>query len=138
MARSDAATASTQPYTTSSIAAGDARRKPRRIALREPALRWSVPALVILFLLTVGGGALFHILEMRDRALAAKSESLDLVAARLAQDLDGLAAATPAESASSIATAYVQGNLPEAASANGRGLMVADQQGRIVAMTGTG
>jgi two-component system cell cycle sensor histidine kinase PleC len=101
-------------------------------------LRWSMPVLIAVFLVIVGGGTLFHILDMRQRALASMSESLELVAARLALDIDRLAATAQADTAAAAAANVIRGELPIEASARGRGFIITDRDGRIVAATGTG
>lgn len=136
MARSDAATVSARPYSIKTITEAASRPDRQKLTLGEPALRWSVPALIAIFVLIAGAGSLLHIFEMRDRALAGMSQHLGLVATQLAGDLDAL----PGESENDKIGAlepFTRRDLPEEFTSRGRGFLVTDAGGHIIVAAGT-
>ncbi|MFC5067835.1 ATP-binding protein [Flaviflagellibacter deserti] len=138
MARTHAAGGSARPYTIKGLAQSIACPTYRRLITGEPIVRMSVPILICVFLFAVGGGNLLHLLQMRDRTLAGMAEMLDLVAGRIARDLQTLAPEAGPGAAGAAAAAYIRSDLPQEVSSHGRGFLLAEPDGRIVAATGTG
>jgi two-component system cell cycle sensor histidine kinase PleC len=100
-----------------------------------PVLRWSVPVLIALFLLTLGLGAYVSLRRAHDRAVADAGEQMELIAAAAAAALDTHAGADAAAAARTARRILAEG-LPAAALREGRSLVVTDPAGRVLAATG--
>ena len=104
----------------------------RRIKSAEPALRGAVPVLIVLFLVTFGAVATIQSFDERDQTLRAAADDLGMlamVAARQTYAVDRLPD-VPADG-DAIAAA-----LPPNAAQGGRRIYLADETGRIVAVSG--
>ncbi|BBF93518.1 PAS domain-containing sensor histidine kinase [Blastochloris tepida] len=121
MARTRAANASVCHPHVRGIAQSLACPAYRRRLKLEPVLRRAVPVLILLFLVTIGIGALVQINDGRFRAVAVAKNDIEMIAHAVTDDL--LAAA-------SSASAALMMSLPKTAS--GRTVLVADRTGRIV------
>src|SRR5690606_11213348 len=138
MARSNAATASMRhdamdtPRATARFVS--AKTSPAKEMIR----RWSIFGFVALSILAITAGAFAYLADSRARNLADRSESLDLLATRIAHEISAKAAAFDANAeAGEIANAYLRDALPSRATANGRGLLVTGADGTIAALAGT-
>jgi two-component system cell cycle sensor histidine kinase PleC len=105
----------------------------RRIIAAEPVLRRLVPALIVLFLVTLAGVAAMQSLDNRNRTLAAASDDLESLATIASFEAPRTARhADPRDyGAALVAT------LPRSAGERGRRIYLADEAGRIVAVSGT-
>src|ERR1700716_3494603 len=88
MARAEVASASVNSDSIKGLAQSIAKPAYRRLLTAEPALRRTVPALIIAFLLTVCIGALVPVLDPRRQPLSAIARQIDAVAALLTDRLD--------------------------------------------------
>jgi two-component system, cell cycle sensor histidine kinase PleC len=107
----------------------------RRFAIPESGRRWLALSSITLFLAAICIGLVVQVLDMRTRSIKGMSESLNHLAALMAQDI--------ARSASSgldveLLTANIARTAPPEASARGRGFLVSDPSGRILAAVSTG
>ena len=93
----------------------------------EPAFRTAIPALVGLFLVILGAGALFQTSAMREDTLADAAGDMDLVSALVARELDAatLTGKEPAAVLAALATRHL--------AARGRFVHVSGADGRVVA-----
>ncbi|BCJ90303.1 signal transduction histidine kinase [Terrihabitans soli] len=107
----------------------------RRFALSESTRRWLALSAITLFLGAICAGLVVQVLDMRERSLAGMSESLGHLAALMAQDLSRGASLGP--DAQTIAIDFIR-SAPAEASAFGRGFLISDPSGRILAAAGTG
>jgi two-component system cell cycle sensor histidine kinase PleC len=106
-----------------------------RFAIPHSARRWLAFSSITLFLAAICIGLVVQVLDMRTRSIKGMSESLDLLAARMAQDI--------ARTASSgldvqMLAADVVRAAPLEASSRGRGFLVSDPSGQILASVSTG
>src|SRR5688500_3570755 len=128
------ATASVRPSSLEPVARSLARS--RRFPLSESLRRWLALSSITLFLAAICVGLVLQVLDMRSRTLTGMSENLDLLAARLAHEISRAASAT-GDDAATLAAEVVRAIPPEL-SARGRGFLISDPSGRILAATGTG
>ncbi len=134
--RYDAAVASVRSGFAKSFADVFARRSGKSPLPDKSSLRWLVPAFAGLLVLAAGAMAGLHLIDARERALQDASGKLDLIAARLASDLDRAVGGASGDVAA-LAGTYVRGALPVDMNFGG-GFMIAGPDGRILAATGTG
>jgi two-component system cell cycle sensor histidine kinase PleC len=107
----------------------------RRFSLPDSVRRWLALTTITLFLAGICVGLVVQVLDMRGRTLANMSENLDLLAARMALEISRTAA-TGTEAAQ-LASDIVR-SAPLEVSARGRGFLISEPSGRILAATGTG
>jgi two-component system cell cycle sensor histidine kinase PleC len=135
MARPQLGTLPVRPYSLATLARSIARPAYGRLLRAEPVLRWSVPTLIAIFLLTVGAGAFVQLSQSHDRAVADAANEMMLVADALASGIDGLDATAPADR-TAAARRYLAQALPPQARDGGRSVVVTDGAGSIVAAAG--
>ena len=92
MARAEAASASIRTDSIKGLAQSIAKPAYRRLLIAEPALRRTVPALIIAFLLTICVGAFVQILDHRRQAVAELVRQIEAGADVIAERLDRLRA----------------------------------------------
>ncbi|CUU42760.1 Non-motile and phage-resistance protein [Blastochloris viridis] len=126
MARARAANASVRHPHVSGIAQSLARPAYQRLLRAEPFLQRAVPILILVFLLTVGIGALMQINDGRARAVANAKTDIELLVHAVTDELLTAASATSATAALAL-------SLPKAAAMPGRAVLVSDHSGNIVA-----
>ncbi len=93
----------------------------RRLAAYEPLFRFSVPALLVVFILLLTVSLYVHATRTRDEAVALAVADLELVAGFVAADI-----------AAQRGTVGIDQRLPQKALAGGRLVYVADREGRIL------
>src|SRR5207302_7263124 len=96
MARAEVASASVSSDSIKGLAQSIAKPAYRRLLTAEPALRRTVPALIIAFLLTVCIGAIVQVLDHRRQAISDIVRQIDAVADLLTDRLDQLERGRPA------------------------------------------
>lgn len=106
-----------------------------RFAIPESARRWLALSAITLFLTAICVGLVVQVLDMRARSLSGMAESLDHLAARMAQDIARSASA--GLDAQTLMNDLVR-SAPIEASSRGRGFLVSDPSGRILAAVSTG
>src|SRR5437763_8351008 len=90
MARAEVASASVTSDSIKGLAQSIAKPAYRRLLTAEPALRRTVPALIIAFLLTVCIGAIVQVLDHRRQAISEVARQIEAVADLLTDRLDQL------------------------------------------------
>src|SRR5262249_36301015 len=106
-----------------------------RFAVPHSSRRWLAFSAITLFLAAICIGLVVQVLDMRTRSIKGMSETLDLLASRMAQDI--------AQAASSgldvqMLVADVVRAVPPEVSRHGRGFLVSDPSGHILASVSTG
>ena len=104
----------------------------RRILAAEPALRRLVPALIVLFLLTLAGVVTIQALEGRNQAIEAASDDLGALAAIAAYEAPRVG---PRDDVGGYGAAFVKG-LPRTPAVGGRRIYLADGSGDVIAVAG--
>ena len=130
MARAEAASASTRSDSIKGLAQSIAKPAYRRLLIAEPALRRTVPALIIAFLLTIGVGAIVQVLDHRSAAIADAINDMENIGDFVGERLDRLAAEqrpglTPRD--------LLERASPPRATASGRRMVLTNADGTIVA-----
>jgi two-component system cell cycle sensor histidine kinase PleC len=105
-------------------------------SIPESLRRWLTLSSITLFLAAICVGLVLQVLDMRSRTLAGMSENLDLLAARMAHEISRTASVSGADGAT-LAADIIR-SVPPELSARGRGFLISDPSGRILAATGTG
>jgi two-component system cell cycle sensor histidine kinase PleC len=98
--------------------------------------RWGVLALAVIFITSAVSVTTFHALQTRAQALSDMSESLGLIANELAGDLNLTVAEQPDPAAG--ASSFIRSEAVLERSTRGRGILITDPAGSIIAVTGTG
>jgi len=136
MAHSDATSVSVRPYKADGLTRSIATSAKSRFPNVETVLRRAVPALIGLCLLAAGVTTALQVNAARTRVLDSMAEDLSLLSRIIGHDLTAQAAGQ--KDAVAAAARYVRESLPAEASDHGRGLIVSDASGTVVAVTGTG
>src|SRR6188768_2988322 len=97
MARAETASASARADSIKGLAQSIANPAYRRLLTAEPLLRRAVPALIVAFLLTIGGGAVVQVLDHHRHALANAIHDIDTIADFVSERFDRLATAEKAD-----------------------------------------
>ncbi|MFC3693179.1 PAS domain-containing sensor histidine kinase [Chenggangzhangella methanolivorans] len=104
----------------------------RRILAAEPVLRRLVPALIVLFLITLAGVVAIQTIDARNQTLEAAADDLGALAAIAAYEAPRV---SKHQDARDFGEALVAA-LPRNAAERGRKLYLADETGRVVAVAG--
>ncbi len=135
MARAEVASASTRPDSIKGLAQSIAKPAYRRLLTAEPALRRAVPALIVAFLLTIGGGAVVQVLDHRRQAIADATRDIETIAEFVSERFDRLASA---EKADPTRRDLLERALPTRATALGRRILLSGPDGVIAATAPSG
>ncbi len=108
-----------------------------RIALRysvaiDVLLRWSVPALIVFFLLAIGIGTVAQIMESRKKALDRAGQDITLLSFALAKEIESVSRMANAMNAKEAIEIFATGALGGHATESGRGILVSDAAGQII------
>jgi two-component system cell cycle sensor histidine kinase PleC len=131
MARADAASASLRSDSIKGLAQSIAKPAYRRLLTAEPLLRRAVPVLIIAFMLTICVGAAVQVLEHRRQVIVDATRTTEALADHLAAELDRPARGGRAQIART--SEALEQILPAWAVGDGRRVLVADGDGKIVA-----
>lgn len=134
MARAEAASASARPDSIKGLAQSIARPAYRRLLTAEPALRRTVPALIVAFLLTIGVGSVVQVLDHRRIAITDAVADIETVADFAAERFDRLSA----ENATAPVRNLLERSLTARATAFGRRILLSNADGVIVATAPAG
>jgi two-component system cell cycle sensor histidine kinase PleC len=130
MARAGAASASARSDSIKGLAQSIAKPAYRRLLTAEPALRRAVPALIIVFLVTICVGAVVQVLDLRQQTIAAAAIDVEAVAeivvARLERQLDK-------GDSTQRANDFFGHGLPAWAIATHRRVLITDPDGKVLA-----
>jgi two-component system cell cycle sensor histidine kinase PleC len=126
MARANAAHAPVRAGATDRTARSFPQASQDWLAYLEPWLRLAVPVLILVFLGTLATGATLQAARTRDRVIAEALADAGLIASLISANL--AAAGETVFDAQSI-----EGQLPNHSLSNGRRVLIADRNGRIVA-----
>jgi two-component system cell cycle sensor histidine kinase PleC len=136
MARAEAVLTAKRGTKLSGLASSLAGPAYRRLVEAEPFLRRAVSALICLFLVTVGIGALVQIVERREQALSEAADQLTLFATVAGQNLERAAHGKTPGDAATFARGNLASALPPRAADAGRTYFISDSSGRLVASDG--
>src|SRR5215471_13884469 len=131
MARAETASASIRSDSIKGLAQSIAKPAYRRLLTAEPALRRTVPALIIAFLLTICVGAFVQILDHRRQSLADVITQIEAGADVVAERIDQARSSQP-DFARRL-QADIDRIGPTWLRANGRQLLVTNSDGVVIA-----
>ncbi len=139
MARASAASGSVQSDSIKGLAQSIAKPAYHRLLIAEPALRRAVPTLIIAFLLTIFVGALVQVVDQHRQKRAAMKRDLLALADLLAERIDRVSVTRDNRATfdRTISAERLQnllpGLMPSWGIANGRHIIVANAEQRILA-----
>jgi two-component system cell cycle sensor histidine kinase PleC len=134
MARAQLASASVSTDSIKGLAQSIARPAYLRLLTAEPALRRAVPALIIAFLLTICVGAVVQVLDHRRQAVIEVAKQMEGIADLLSDRLDRVeGAGVQRAGLDRRLQAELERAIPGWARAAGREILVANEDGEIVA-----
>jgi two-component system cell cycle sensor histidine kinase PleC len=132
MGHNNVATVSAGSRTLKTLAQSTSRYLPRRFASADVFLRWSVPVLIVLFLVAVGAGTVVQVLDSRERAIEEASDQMTLLSHVAASELNVLARSVLPGATRTAANQFARSPLATRATSDGRGLLIADAAGQLV------
>src|SRR5918912_2833905 len=134
MARAQLASASVSTDSIKGLAQSIAKPAYLRLLTAEPALRRAVPALIIAFLLTICVGAVVQVLDHRRQAVIEVAKQIEGIADLLSDRLDRLeGAGAQLAGVDRRLQVELERAIPGWARAPGREILVANEDGEIVA-----
>ncbi len=133
MARAGVASASLRSDSIKGLAQSVAKPAYRRLLTAEPLLRRAVPILIVAFMLTICIGAAVQVLDHRRQAVSDATQAIEALADHLATELDRPTREGPLHIVRS--SDAIERALPTWAAGVGRGILVADAGGTIIAAT---
>ena len=134
MARAHVASASVSRDSIKGLAQSIAKPAYLRLLTAEPALRRAVPALIIAFLLTICVGAAVQVLDHRRQAVAEVAKQIEGIADLLSDRLNQLESTNlQRPGLDARMQAELERAIPGWARAPGREILVANEDGAIVA-----
>src|SRR5689334_8913668 len=134
MARAEVASASVNSDSIKGLAQSIAKPAYLRLLTAEPALRRAVPALIIAFLLTICVGAAVQVLDHRRQAVAEVAKQIEGIADLLSDRLNQLESTNlQRPGLDARMQAELERAIPGWARAPGREILVANEDGAIVA-----
>lgn len=122
-------------HTENDLAAG-AVASARKLVSNSFVERWAVLALAVIFIISAVAITVFHALQTREQTLSEMSETLGLIANELAGDLNLTLLEQPDSTAG--ASSFIRSDNVLERSTRGRGILITDPAGSIIAVTGTG
>ena len=134
MARAQVASASVSTDSIKGLAQSIAKPAYLRLLTAEPALRRAVPALIIAFLLTICVGAVVQVLDHRRQAVTEMARQIEAVTDLVSDRLDRFdRAKAEANGVDRRLQGELERTIPSWARAAGREILVANEDGAIVA-----
>ena len=132
MARAVAASASARSDSIKGLAQSIAKPAYRRLLFAEPALRRAVPALIIAFLMTICIGSVVVVLDQRRQAMGNAASDLEAVADLVTERLHPAPKSKTSDLSSAAQSALIRA-FPSWGKAQGRTLLVTNEQGVVIA-----